>query len=153
MLVFWENCISPTPNTYFGKRIAPSGAIEDGDFWATIANAFCKMTSRLRKTHLSKKLHFPTSVSSTPNAHSENRVSSRLWLMLLFPQLGLPIRGSYYTPKQWVAWSGWARARVPRRMRPPRVPWASRAWFLAPKSKVENCFWHFQLLKNCLWHS
>ena len=42
------------------------------------------MTSRLRKTHLSKTLHFPTSVSSTPNAHSKNRVSSRLQQMLFF---------------------------------------------------------------------
>ena len=32
--------------------------------------------SRLRKTHLFNKMHAPTSVSSTPNAHFENQVSS-----------------------------------------------------------------------------
>ena len=51
---------------------------------ATIANAFCKMASRLRETHTFKKLHSPTSVSSTRNTHFQNQVSSRLRKTLLF---------------------------------------------------------------------
>ena len=51
---------------------------------ATIANAFCKMASRLRETHTFKKLRSPTSVSSTRNTHFQNQVSSRLREALLF---------------------------------------------------------------------
>ena len=40
--------------------------------------------SRLRETHDFKKLHSPTSVSSTRNAHFQNQVSSRLRETLLF---------------------------------------------------------------------
>ena len=36
------------------------------------------MASRLRRTHTFKKRHFAPRVSSTPNAHSKNQVSSRL---------------------------------------------------------------------------
>ena len=85
--------------------------------------------------------------------------TSKLWIfetLIFIPQLGLPIRGSDYTPKQSVACSGASRAWVPRRNRFPgsgRVPRASRAWFPAPKSKVKNCLWHSQLSKNCLWRS
>ena len=65
------------------------------------------------------------------------RKHSAFWRV--FPQLGLPIRGSYCVPKQWVSCSGLRAPRVPWRNRPPRVPWASRAWFLAPKWKVKKC--------------
>ena len=75
--------VSPTPNAYFGKRIrhlAETRMLISGKI---IGNALCKMASRLRRTHVVKKRHFPPSVSSTPNAHSKNRVSSRLRKMLL----------------------------------------------------------------------
>ena len=32
MHVLLKKCVSPTPNTYSGQRMAPSGAIEDADF-------------------------------------------------------------------------------------------------------------------------
>ena len=51
---------------------------------ATIANAFCKMASRLRETHDFKTLYFRTSVSPTRNTHFQNQVSSRLRETLLF---------------------------------------------------------------------
>ena len=35
----------------------------------------------------------------------------------------------------------------------PWAPWASRAWFLAPKSKVKIVFWQSQLSKIRLWRS
>ena len=43
-----------------------------------------RRASRLRKTYLCNKLHFPTSVSSTPHAHLKKQVSSRLHQMLVF---------------------------------------------------------------------
>ena len=49
---------------------------------------------------ISKRNSFPT---ITVNLHVH-----------VFPQLGLPIRGSYYTPKQWVDRPGVGRTRVPR---------------------------------------
>ena len=47
-------------------------------------NRIKELASHLRRTYLFDKLHFPTSVSSTPNAHFENRVSSRLHQVLAF---------------------------------------------------------------------
>ena len=41
---------------------------------------------------------------------------------ILFPRLGLPMKGSYYTPKQSVACSGVSSTRVPWGNRSPRFP-------------------------------
>ena len=81
--LFKKYDVSSTPNTYFGKRIRHLAETRMLISGKTIGNALCKMASRLRKTHIVKNRHFPPSVSSTPNAHSKNRVSSRLRKMLL----------------------------------------------------------------------
>ena len=81
--LFFEKCdVSSTPNTYFGKRIRHLAETRMLISGKTIGNALCKMASRLRKTHIVNKRHFPPSVSSTPNTHSKNRVLSRLRQML-----------------------------------------------------------------------
>ena len=88
MLFFLENCVSPTPNTYFGQRIAPSGAIEDIDFCDN--NCKCMrpvyVKHTLPKTAVSNeclvytKCAFENSsvVSSTPNATFFEKNASRL---------------------------------------------------------------------------
>ena len=76
-----KRSVSSTPNAYFvgfqflkhskcvGHSILPH-------------DCSLQRASRLRKTYFFDKLHFPTGVSSTPNAHFENQVSSRLHQML-----------------------------------------------------------------------
>ena len=81
--LFQKHDVSSTPNTYFGKQIRHLAETRMLISGKTIGNSLCKMASRLRKTHIVNKRHFPPSVSSTPNAHSKNRVSSRLRQMLL----------------------------------------------------------------------
>ena len=70
-LIFWENDIWPTPNTYFGYRIAPSGAIEDGHFKN-------KMSSRLHRM----LVFWENCISPTPNTYlgsgSRHRAPSRI---------------------------------------------------------------------------
>ena len=81
--LFKKHDVSSTPNTYFGKqsrRLPKTRKLISGQ---TMGHAVCKFASRLRRTHIVKKRRFPPSVSSTPNAHSKNQVSSRLRQMLL----------------------------------------------------------------------
>ena len=75
--LFLKSNVSSTPNTYFGQRIrnpARTRMLLSGEI---IGNAPCQMVPRLHRTHIFKKQHSQASVSSTPNAHSENQVSSR----------------------------------------------------------------------------
>ena len=88
MHVFFGNAVWSTPNLYFGKRICHRAQTRILFFWDIIGNAFCRVASRLRKTHTCKKMHFPSRVSSTPNAHSKNWVSSRLRQMPFVLQKG-----------------------------------------------------------------
>ena len=77
-------------------------------------------------------------------------------ILIIFPQLGLPIRGSYWIPKQPLGCVGLSAPRVPRGLCPPRVPWASRAWFLSPKVKSQKCpkfQTNVKTLVFCCWHS
>ena len=74
-----------------------------------------------------------------------------------FPQLGLPIRGFYYNPKQWVACPRVAGPWVPRIPQgsagfpggagPPDSPSLRRP---VPRAKGESqiCLWHSQLSKK-----
>ena len=56
------------------------------------------------------------------NRHIEINIENNMGIgMDIFPQLGLPIRGSYCVPKQWVSCAGLRAPRVPG-MRPARVP-------------------------------
>jgi hypothetical protein len=80
--LFLKYDVPSTPNTYFGKRIRHLVETRMLISGKRIGNALCKMASRLHKTHIVKHRHFPPSVSSTPNAHSKNRVLSRLRQML-----------------------------------------------------------------------
>jgi hypothetical protein len=73
--LFEKECVSTTPNTYFGLQTMPSRMGMDE---ATMANTFRKLVSRARQTHTFKKLHSPASVSSTRDAHFQNQVLSRL---------------------------------------------------------------------------
>ena len=80
--LFLKHDVSSTPNTYFGKRIRRLAKTRMSISGQTMENVVCKLASRLRRTHIFKKRHFPTSVSPTPNAHSKNRASSLLRQML-----------------------------------------------------------------------
>ena len=79
--IFEKQCVSSTPNTYFGWRTTPSRMGMDE---ATMANTFQKVVSRARQMHTFKKLHSPASVSSTRDAHFQNQVLSRLHETLCF---------------------------------------------------------------------
>jgi hypothetical protein len=75
--------VSSTPNAYlFGLQFLRRGRCVGHSILPR--NCTLQRASRLRKTYFFDKLHFPTSVSSTPNAHFENQVSSRLHQMLVF---------------------------------------------------------------------
>ena len=74
-------------------------------------------------------------------------------ISLIFPQWGLPIRGSHYTPKQWVACCGVSSARVPWGCAPvgflePLEPGSSPQ---RQKSKIALGTLHCQA--NCAWRS
>ena len=73
--ILGKSCVSCTPNTYFGWWTTPSRMGMDE---ATMANTFQKVVSRARQMHTFKKLHSPASISSTPDAHFQNQVLSRL---------------------------------------------------------------------------
>ena len=75
-----------------------------------------------------------------------------------FPQLGLPIRGSNWIPKQPVGCPTLHAPRVPRGRGPPWVPRPSRAWFPVKNAKCQK---HPKIQKNdfalpscqkMLWH-
>ena len=60
-------------------------------------NGTLQRASRLSKTYLFNKLHFPTNVSSTPNAHVKKQMSSRLRQMLMFLKNGVsPTQNTYF---------------------------------------------------------
>ena len=77
-LFFLESDVWSPPNAYLGKQVRDRAQTRMWLSGEIIGNAFCKVASRLRKTHTFKKRHFAPRVSSTPNAHSKNQVSSRL---------------------------------------------------------------------------
>ena len=85
-LFFLESDVWSPPNAYLGKQVRDRAQTRVWLSGEIIGNAFCKVASRLRKTHTFKKRHFAPRVSSTPNAHSKNQVSSRLHQMLPFLQ-------------------------------------------------------------------
>ena len=77
-LFFLESDVWSPPNAYLGKQVRDRAQTRMWLSGEIIGNAFCKVASRLSKTHTFKKRHFAPRVSSTPNAHSKNQVSSRL---------------------------------------------------------------------------
>jgi len=80
---FQQKKVSPTPNTYFsGPQLLSRGQCVRYSILPRSCNL--QRASRLRKTYLFNKVHSPTNVSSIPNAHSQNEVSSRLHRMLPF---------------------------------------------------------------------
>ena len=56
----------------------------------------------------------------------------------IFPLLGFASRAVIGCQSILAACSGVGSPGVPRRNWPPWVPWTSRAWFFAPKSKLKN---------------
>ena len=78
-----KRSVSPTPNAYFsGIQFLSRGQCIGRSILPR--NSTLQRTSRLRRTDIFNKLHSPTSVSSTPNTHFENKVSSRLHQMPAF---------------------------------------------------------------------
>ena len=78
-----KRSVSSTPNAYFSgfQNLKHCECVVHP---ILPRNCTLQRASRLRKTYFFDKLHFPTSVSSTPNAHFENKVSSRLHQMPAF---------------------------------------------------------------------
>ena len=70
------------------------------------------MVCRLRRTHIFKKRYSPASVSSTPNAHSKNQVSSRLRQMLLVLKKQRLVSTKRLLCEQSRAERGWAGPRI-----------------------------------------
>jgi hypothetical protein len=89
--------------------------------------------SRLRRTYLFNKLHSPTSVPSTPNAHFKNRMSSRLHQMLVFLKKCCL---AYTKHLLWeVLWEAEPSLAEPSRAGPPG---GDRGWLIARSRKTKS---------------
>ena len=108
-----ESDVWSTPNAYLGKQIRDRAQTRMWLSGKTIGKSFCKVASRLRKTNTFKKRHFAPRVSSTPNAHSKNQVSSRL------RQMPFVLKKGRLAYTKSLLWEAKPSRGEPSRARPP----------------------------------